>query len=447
MRRRPLLALAALVLLPTLGLPAWIALNRSDLPEPDDADLLIEVPEVPEEDDAFAWFRKAAAAMVWNDSKASDERLRSIRLRETSEPSELEWIEAMMRVNDRAFLLLEAGLAAPGIVIPPWTLDDMQDAAGTFDVVLPIQTLVRLSAAHARNLAERGRPMQAIESAILGMRVGRKLAEARAPQLVSMMMVVGIQGISLVEIERLLPDARLSASQARELAGRLDGWRWDEDAWRRAWSAEYAWIKEVSAGLEADSNDADWDLGEKASLDEWITYELLPADYAFQMNRTLSLSADMYRELSDASQRPCQATWSHPAPAMSDWWKLPTVLAPNPVGRILIEIARPNFTSFDLKRCHLATRISLVQARLALHAYQHEHGSLPERLEELVPDYLDAVPEDRFDGEPIRWSRERGVLYSVGDDFADDGPPEAPSQVDAGQPAMSVALTPPRRSA
>ena len=48
-------------------------------------------------------------------------------------------------------------------------------------------------------------------------------------------------------------------------------------------------------------------------------------------------------------------------------------------------------------------------------------GNLPETLQALVPDYLPAVPRDPFDGQPFRYSTERRIIYSVGEDLTDDG--------------------------
>ena len=46
---------------------------------------------------------------------------------------------------------------------------------------------------------------------------------------------------------------------------------------------------------------------------------------------------------------------------------------------------------------------------------------LPATLEALVPDYLPAVPRDPFDGQPFRYSAEKRIVYSVGENLTDDG--------------------------
>lgn len=60
---------------------------------------------------------------------------------------------------------------------------------------------------------------------------------------------------------------------------------------------------------------------------------------------------------------------------------------------------------------------------LAVERHRLGRGRLPDALGQLVPDYLAAVPEDPFDGRPLRYRRtDRGfVVYSVGEDGRDDG--------------------------
>jgi len=60
---------------------------------------------------------------------------------------------------------------------------------------------------------------------------------------------------------------------------------------------------------------------------------------------------------------------------------------------------------------------------LAVEQYRLATGHLPESLDKLVPQYLDAVPVDPFDGQPLRYRLlDKGfVVYSIGEDLSDDG--------------------------
>ena len=48
-------------------------------------------------------------------------------------------------------------------------------------------------------------------------------------------------------------------------------------------------------------------------------------------------------------------------------------------------------------------------------------GKLPETLDALVPEYIDAVPADDFDGQPMRYSPEKKLIWSVNENLEDDG--------------------------
>jgi hypothetical protein len=64
-------------------------------------------------------------------------------------------------------------------------------------------------------------------------------------------------------------------------------------------------------------------------------------------------------------------------------------------------------------------------ARVAVAAthYRIKHGKYAERLDDLVPQHLDRIPRDPFDGQPLRLKRDgKGLLlYSIGRDLADNG--------------------------
>jgi hypothetical protein len=72
---------------------------------------------------------------------------------------------------------------------------------------------------------------------------------------------------------------------------------------------------------------------------------------------------------------------------------------------------------------------------LAVERYRLAGGKVPERLEELVPQYLSEVPSDPFDGNPIRYRHaDPGYcLYSISDDGQDNGGKEK-ADVSSGAP-------------
>jgi len=197
------------------------------------------------------------------------------------------------------------------------------------------------------------------------------------------------------------------------------------------WAVEYSHTRALVAEVAA------VDVGK--GLEVTSLWRLLPADYAWQPNRTLSGWADIYRGLQRRAALDCRTIHDSVEGEADTGW-LRFALSPNPVGRIVTRIASPNFERFDQHRCYGETRISLTQTLIAVKAYAEAQGSLPPTLEALVPELLERVPEDRFDGAPIRYSRDRRVVYSIGDDFADAGGGEEQDPSNRAEPALSLAF-------
>lgn len=79
-----------------------------------------------------------------------------------------------------------------------------------------------------------------------------------------------------------------------------------------------------------------------------------------------------------------------------------------------------------------ATRVAL-----AIERFRLREGRLPEKLDELVPDFLASVPSDPFGAGPLRYRADETeyLVYSVGPDGVDDG---GRSDSPPGQPADLV---------
>jgi hypothetical protein len=66
---------------------------------------------------------------------------------------------------------------------------------------------------------------------------------------------------------------------------------------------------------------------------------------------------------------------------------------------------------------------AMLRADFAIRLFVGERGHPPRELAELVPDYLNAIPEDPYSGKAIcyRLAGSEWAVYSVGRDGADDG--------------------------
>lgn len=91
---------------------------------------------------------------------------------------------------------------------------------------------------------------------------------------------------------------------------------------------------------------------------------------------------------------------------------------------IVTRLLAPGFNSaINADKMGQAHNRSAVPA-LAAKRYQLRHGRWPDKLDDLVPEFLEAAPIDPFDDQPMRYKiTETGgiVVYSIGQDSEDNG--------------------------
>jgi len=92
-------------------------------------------------------------------------------------------------------------------------------------------------------------------------------------------------------------------------------------------------------------------------------------------------------------------------------------------AHIFLHLFPPTYVRDIIQDLANIAYLRAARASLAVQRYRLATGNLPDTLADLVPTYLDAVPEDPFDGRTLRYEKlETGfVVYSIGEDGRDDG--------------------------
>ena len=96
-------------------------------------------------------------------------------------------------------------------------------------------------------------------------------------------------------------------------------------------------------------------------------------------------------------------------------------LSGNWTGQVLYYMMMPALTASLATKSKGDAQLQATRTILALRAYQLTHGNLPADLNALVPEFLEAVPVDDFNGQPLHYSAEKKIVYSVGKNLKDDG--------------------------
>jgi hypothetical protein len=92
--------------------------------------------------------------------------------------------------------------------------------------------------------------------------------------------------------------------------------------------------------------------------------------------------------------------------------------------KIMARMLLPALNKVMLKTAAAQTAVNQAAIACALERYRLANEHFPEKLDELAPQFITAIPKDMLTGEPYKYRRtedSRFVLYSVGWDDKDDG--------------------------
>src|SRR5262249_4671995 len=98
-------------------------------------------------------------------------------------------------------------------------------------------------------------------------------------------------------------------------------------------------------------------------------------------------------------------------------------IAPPASMSVLVRMVYPVFNKIVAASQRSQAQLRCALTALAVERFRLREGRWPENLSALAPGYLQAVPLDPYDGQPLRYRQlSTGVvIYSVGPDLTDDG--------------------------
>lgn len=158
--------------------------------------------------------------------------------------------------------------------------------------------------------------------------------------------------------------------------------------------------------------------------------------YLFKVNRTKNDFFLIYKEVIRELARPAHKRvfpFYEEMEAATTQGGYQRFLTRNLIGRLLSSILLPAVHALIEKVDMIEARCGTTRLALGMKAYYLDHGELPTQLENLLPDYIGSIPSDPFDGAPLRYDKEQAILYSVGNDFVDDGGSEYPFAFQLGE--------------
>jgi hypothetical protein len=294
----------------------------------------------------------------------------------------------------------------------------------TPDMVLtPLNTwrqITRVSAFKALYMARQGRELEAMDEAMKSVMVGHLVSTEENSTLINYLVGVAIKSIGFDTMHKIISVGEIPSEELLKHAVSLEKYTNTVSGLASAFKEQYTSMAQSidkigREGFESSKNSGEW---------EGITKEDIPiplrAKFYYQPNRTKQLYADAALVQIENVSQPCYALKEVPIYAAIPEG-INVYFTPNAVGKILAAFSMASLNSSVHKKCEDTMLLNATRLLLALRAYHQDQGEYPEKLDELVPRYLSAIPEDPFRAGPLQYTEDRAAIYSVGSNLTDAG--------------------------
>lgn len=296
--------------------------------------------------------------------------------------------------------------------------------------LLPLNSsrnMALLSAVRSLSFAKQGKDKEAMEEAMRSVSIGQKMQDSQGA-LIQYLVAVAMKGIGLRTTEKVLSTSKFKTSELQKYSQQIDKYYKNEEGLILALKAEHYFIFSaldlMTLDLVGGNKEAAGFVNELAATynpDLGNILDKFPGIYYFEPNKTKLLYAEYFRSQIDDANRLCWDMHGSNIKELdtSSFENLKKV--ENAIGIILRDVTSKSMSNLHNKKCQEDALVGATQTLFALKAFKNDTKKYPDTLDELVPKYLDVVPTDPFDGKQLKYSAEKRIVYSVGEDKQDNG--------------------------
>jgi hypothetical protein len=412
---------AAVLVVAVVCLCFWI---WGDTGPPDDSDLRVERSVVADSENGYFDLVQIKGRVWWPDGVDEDQhrRIRYARIRdETDEALAKTCIQRNRAMLDQH---IESSIEKPEFESPTVVL--FGEPLELMPVVREaVRLLVLRSAVHRRD----GRLTESLTDLGRALEIARRIACSRGS---SMYAVYGdaLNAGSLGVLRDTVSDASIEPDELLLLSRLVARTSIPNECYSAVLKCDYLNVRDVIDRVgsgELSCEDLKRDYGKIYSLQK-KEIELgasCRSRYRFKPNESARLAARLFRSLLRQLDHYAPEVFRSENESISAFLDDPDSVSRNRTGYFFLANWFITGEGLVRKFHHSRFRARALSTWLALRAWEQTHGELPGDLDALVPEYIEQVPTDPFDGRPLHYSRDGRILYSVGSDLRDDGGADA----------------------
>jgi len=400
--------LALLFIVCIVAFSVTLFIGGRDIAPPDVSDIMPDKPqEIPNDQNAFPLLNEAAnTVQLPQDLTVMIKYTDGIQLFDMLIPG-------ILAKNEKVFAILDKAAQRNRCLVPA-------DETGNFCGAMEgIGLLLEVRAVHARNAGDFGLSARSMAVQILlGALIQADAGDLYQNTVGSRLMVNGLKKARI-----LASTPGIEADVLHLLAQTLAEMKPVGPGLERSIQNKFKSVADQLDGFRASGKNIEQTFAEAAVFPYLIRKTTWIPGYMFRENETKERLAGLYRNaeqnaLKDYGDMTRLDTGQYLGLQGSQF---AFIYGPNVVGRLFYVFTTPELGIFLESKCQLEGEIRATGLIIALKLFERDNGRLPDNLSALVPEYLNEVPADPYDGQPFRYDAKKEIIYSVSKDLKDSG--------------------------
>lgn len=430
-----ILAVIIFIVLLTTGLTITFTILGKDEPPFDDTDIRPIETNIPEEENAFYCFVRAYEKINLPEGKRLDDYLEE----------DANSLDPLIENNNETFTAFEACLELESFQNPLYSNIEEFWVGSIITFGKESSDLSKFILLKAKHLFEQNRKREALDEAFKVLKLGHLIEGSQGPT-TEYLSGYFIKERALKLLREFALNAQLPSELLKEYGRSLEKYKDMEGRLARAMKMEYISF----ANTKTIALDNPWRNGAQDTIDMREDMSILLKlrsyifkSYFYKPNKTHRILAEHAAEQIANANIQFYKDYKEPILEIQmEKIKIPEsiikqLFTENIYGRAFLQIALVNFPGIYAFRFQETFSITATQILFAIRAYSYDNGKLPSSLEALIPNYINEVPLDLFDAQPLRYSAQKGIIYSVGKNLLDEGGIET-EKLDIEEPTIRV---------
>lgn len=406
--KRIIIGIVIIIILVIL-LPCILNLFTSDIDPIDDSDLKLQVILIPDEENAYFDLIKIDDVLYQPEG-----RKKEIIDMANNNSWNQELAEDIISNNQKALELFSLAAQKPKFQNPILSNPDNIKPNIALPPLASWKIMSEYSSIKAIYLLKQGQNEDAIEEALKSIQIAQKIQESQLT-FIEYLLAMAMRERGLKNIQNIISSVDIGSNILKEHNINMNSFYGNENGFINIIKGRYGWNAMIINAIE--TGDV-----EMLQMMGWKIRDKYPKNnYYFRPNKTKKLFMEEAKSIIKNANQYCNDIQLPKNNIELSSSLIKNYLTENVNGEAMFYINKGSINPLFEKKCNEDSLISATQALIAIKAYQNDYGDLPNSLNQLVPDYMESIPLDYFDGNQLRYSKENRILYSVGADGKDEG--------------------------